>query len=211
MLNWLNNLWRQITGDINNVVHWITSAIAAVYSYIVHLFDILAGDIADVARELDSWAKTVWDFIVQVYNYARAIVDVALKDLENWVLSLWNDVLSYAKSVWAQVVKWVDYLLSYIDKVWNDITSWVLKTIWNPLKNLIDGILHWITHEGALVYYYITHPDKLAALLGRYLWDSYLALLKRYGGVMAKWLMHQMLNVAGPFADVLETIMSALL
>lgn len=211
MLNFILGLWRQLTGEISSIVRWILSLIAAVYSYISRWVDILTSDFITVWHELESLFSAAWSFIVSVYNFARHIVDVIIHDLIVWVVRIWNDVFSFARHVYELLVSWVDFLRNLIVRVWHDIVSWVIRDIWDPLYNFVKGIIHWIDHEGALVYYYITHPDKLTALLGHWLWISWLALLKRYGKVIGRWLLVSTRGLIHDFLVVLEDIISGII
>lgn len=211
MINWILNLWRSITGDIRNVVKWITHAIAAVYSFIDRLVGELGKEISFVWHASEALYRTVWNFVTSVYNLARMIIDVLLRDLTSWITGLWNDVFSYAKSVYQELVGWADFLRNLIYSVGRDIEQWVIRDIWHPLYGDISRSIHWITHEGAYVYNLLTHPEVLAKLLAKWLWAEYLILLRRYGKVIGHWLLHSMPGLAGSLLDILETILSGIL
>lgn len=211
MINWILGIWRQITGDINSVIRWITSTIAAVYSFISREFDAAYHAALDAWNFADSLFKQAWAYIVSVYNFARSIVDVIIHNVIVWVQRIWNDLYNYAHGVYETLVSWVDFLRHAIAVGLDDLRSWVINDVWNPLFNGLRDAINWITHEGAFVYYLLTHPDKLAALLGRYLWSAYLSLLKTFGKVIGQWLLHSMRDLAGPFFDILETILSGII
>lgn len=211
MLSWLSNLWRQITGDINAVVKWITGAIAAVYSFIQREFDAAYHAALDAWNFADSLFRQAWAYIVSVYHYAVAIVDVVIHNVIVWVQRIWNDLYSYAHGVYETLVSWVDFLKHAIAVGLDDLRRFVINDVWNPLYHGLTDALRWITHEGAYVYYLLTHPDKLVALIGHYLWAAWIQLLKTYGRIIGQWLLHSMRDLAGPFLDILETILSGIL
>lgn len=211
MINWILSIWHQITGDINNVIRWITSTIAAVYSFVNRLFDAAWHAALDAWNYADSLFHQAWAYIAQVYHYAVAIVDVVIHNVIVWVTRIWNDLYSYAHSVYETLVSWADFLRHAIAVGLDDLRSWIINDVWNPLFTSLKDAWNWIAHEGAFVYYLLTHPDKLAALLGRYLWTAYIGLLKTYGKVIGQWLLHSMRGLAGPFFDILEMILSGIL
>jgi phage-related protein len=210
MLNFINNLFNSVVNDVKSVWNWILKTISAVYSFIDREFQVVERYATDVYNYLDGLFHTAWNFIVQVYNYAKSIVDVVIHDVVSWVTRIWNDVFSFAKGVYEQLVQWADYFKHLIASVIDDIRTWVVNNIWNPLFNSIKEALGWITHEGAMMYDLLTHPDKLVALLGGYLWSAFLGLIKAGARPIGRFLVHIMMGMAGEVADVLEAIISSL-
>lgn len=211
MINFILGLIHKIFGDINSAVKWMTGAIASVYSYFDRVWHMVESEAIAAWREAVTLFHEAWNFVLQVYNFARAIIDVWGRDLISWIRGIWDDVYGYAKAVYGLLVKWVDYLRNALEAGLHYVEQWVLKNVWEPLYNRVSGILHWITNEGAFVYYLLTHPDKLVALLSKWLWASYLDLLRRYGKVIGHWLVHSLRGLAGPFMTVLEDIISGML
>lgn len=211
MLNFINNLYHTIVNDIKSVWNWILKTISAVYSFIDREFQVVERYATDIYNFLDGLFHTAWNFIVQVYNYAKSIVDVVIRDLISWVTRIWNDVFSFAKGVYEQLVQWVDFLKHLIASLIDDVRKWIINDIWNPLFAAIKTALDWITHEGAMMFDLLTHPNKLVALLGHYLWVAWLDLIKVAAKPIARWLLHTMMGMAGEVADVIETIIASLI
>lgn len=207
----IEGLYHSAVGDIRYVRTWVLNLFRAVYEYInIHVTRIWHS-IAQDYRIARSLFDRAWHYIRTVYLFAKHIVNVTIRDIVKFFDNLYHDVLNYAKSVYRTLLSFIDWVHGALAKLWNDIVKWVLRNIWDPLKNLIDGAWHWITHEGYLVYYYITHPDKLAALLGHWLWISWIGLLKANGRPIARWLLHQMLSLQSDFLTILEDVISAML
>lgn len=211
MLNFINNLFKSVVNDVKAVWNWILKTISAVYSFIDREFQVVERYATDVYHYLDGLFHTAWNFIVQVYNYAKSIVDVVIRDVVSWVTRIYNDVYGFAKGVYEQLVQWVDYLKHLIASAIDDVRAWIINDIWNPLFNSIKSALSWILHEGAMMYDLLTHPDRLAALLGSYLWRAGLGLIKAGAKPIARFFVHVMMGMAGEIADVLEAIISALI
>ena len=211
MIGWILGIVRSITGSINNVINWITNIIAAVYSFIDREVSALGNEIVSVWHSADSLFQQAWHYIVQVYDFAVSIVNVIIHNVIVWVQRIWNDLYSYAHGVYETLVSWVDFLRHWIAVLIDDLRSWVINDIWHPLFTGLSDAIKWITHEGALAYYLLTHPDKLAAILAKWLWQSYIDLLKTFGKVIGRWLLVSMRDLAGPFLDILEAILSGIL
>lgn len=200
-----------ITGSINDVKNWILKIIQAVYSFISRQISNLEHDFTVAWNELDAFITSVKNFAVSVYQTLYVYIRSELSTLSSWLASVIGDIRNDINGIIHTVTGWVDTLAKTIASGLSDVVKWVTSHIYDPLYNLITGAVHWIEHEGAFIYDLVTHPDKLAALLGKYLWSSYLDLLKKYGKPIARWLLHSMLGLANEFADVLESILTALL
>lgn len=211
MINWILGLFNSIRGDLNNVIKWILGLISAVYSFIDQLFNSLERELVSVWNELYGFFLSAWRFIVQIYDILSSAIVKVWNDIVHWVVGLWNDLTKFVSYVWSQLVHWVDYILSWVTRLWNDLMTWVIKNIWDPLYNNLLQAWKWILERGELVYYYITHPDRLVALLGHWLWISWVDLLKRYGKTIGRWLAHVMMSMVSDFVTILEDFISGIL
>lgn len=211
MINWILGLFNSIRGDINNVIRWILGLISAVYSFIDSTFNQLYHDLIDVWNELYGFFQQAWSFIVRVYDIVSSAIVKVYDDIVSWVVGLWHDLENLANWIWQQVVHWVDYIISWVTRLWNDLETWVIQNIWNPLYSSLLQAWRWITQFGAIAYYYITHPDALVALLGHWLWLSWVDLLKRYGQTIGRWLAHVMFSMVSDFLTILEDFISGIL
>lgn len=211
MLNWLSDIYKFITQTFDSIVRWVLSIIAAVYSFIDQEFHALERALTDVWNELYGFVLQAWHFIQQVYSILANAITVVWRDITSWVVGLWHDITNFINWVWQQVVHWVDYIINFVERLWHDLETWVIDNIWRPLERAITDAWNWITHEGYLVYYYLTHPDKLVALLGHWLWLSWVDLLKKYGKTIGRWLAHVMMSMVSDFVTILEDFISGIL
>jgi phage-related protein len=200
-----------ITGDINAVKNWIIKLIQSVYSFISRELDLLGHDISNVWNDLYGFILTVEHFALNTYNTLYGYVVNGLKSVISWAGNEINKLASWVHTAYETVVGWIDDVRKEIDALSSALVKWVLQHIWDPLYNFVAQALHWIEHEGAYIYDLITHPDKLVTLLGHYLWISWLGLTKAHAKPIAHWFLHTMLSIAGEFADVLETIIAAMM
>jgi len=211
VINWILGLFNSITGTINNVIKWVLGLVSAVYSFIDNVFNQLYHELIDVWNELYGYIIQAWNFIREIYGILANAISKVWSDIVSWVTGLWHDLTTFINWVWSQVVHWVDYIISFVERLWHDLETWVINNIWNPLFAAISDAWKWITHEGYLVYYYLTHPDKLVALLGHWLWLSWVDLLKRYGQTIGRWLAHVMFGMVSDFLTILEDFISGIL
>ena len=211
MLGIINRILHDLSSGITAVEKWALKLIHAVYSFVNKLFTELRKAVDNVWTALTNFAKAIRKFVSQVYTYAKWIVTKLVPSVIRWaekeLLSVAHDIANLGK--WA--VGWIDRLIKDIASAIKNITNWVIKNIFDPLKTDFLTAWHWITHEGAMIYDLITHPEKLAALLAEYIWDSWLGLFKKYGPQIARWLMRNLPNEAGMLVDAVEKFISNLL
>jgi phage-related protein len=211
MLDFLAQVANLITGDIKAVKNWILSIIQAVYSFIDREISAIGTEVHDVWSQLYGFITTVEHYVISVYNYVVNGLNIVYHDITSWVSGELAALGNWITGVVHDILAGLDYVKNAIVKAYDDIEHWVMQHIWDPLWAAITQAWNWITHEGAFIYGLVTHPERLAALLGHYLWSSYLGLIKRYAKPIAHWLLHTMLSLAGDVADVLETIITALI
>lgn len=211
MFGWLTNLFSNPVSDLKAAWRWITGAITAVYSYFNNLIDQLYNALNWLDSVINRYVNDIWRAITAAWNLLQWVVTVGIPRLAKWAENEIAKAYNYAVGLyhWAvselqRLEKWA---LGELDKFY----QWVLRNIWDPLWNGLQRIVRWVEHEGAYVYYLLTHPDQLAILLGKYILASWISLASKYGRVVARWVLHNMLNDAKWLANLLEDVISSLL
>ena len=97
------------------------------------------------------------NWIKNAYNATIGKLD---SNVAQWVYSLVNGLWHYLASIFSPVSKEWDSLARTFDRYKTLVTNFGV-TIVTRFKDIYD----WINKEGYLVYYYISHPDKLATLV----------------------------------------------
>lgn len=211
MLSLISDIYKFITGSITDVKNWILRIIQAVYSFITRQIDALAREVVGVWNELYGFILTVQRYAIDAYDAFLLWIQVTWRSTLQWFSNAYNTLNRYIDDaiLWLdkRLAEIVTALRSYIDNT----IRWIQKNILDPLIGSVGNIIAWLQRYGMFMYYLLTHPDALASLIGRYLWSAWLDLLKRNAQPIASWLLHAMLGVAGTFADVLETIITAML
>lgn len=211
MLGFISTIGNLITGAINDVKNWILRLIQAVYSFIGQEIDALGSELDSLWNEAVGLYHSVEQFAIGVYDTLSNAITTAYHDILQWAQNAINDVVSFVKSALQVINDAIDDIYHKILQVYDDIESWVMTHIWDPLYNFAMTAIHWIENEGTYLYDLVTHPEKLVALLAKYIWDAWLEIFKDAVQPIARWLLHTMLGLAGDLADVLETLLTALL
>lgn len=116
----------------------------------------------DIVSAVYGFLRLIFSFVGKAWNYFFESVKLLLSGLEDF----------FDKVGRAFEYLWKHYLPALL--------NWINVHI---VKPLLDAI-HWITHEGAIIWNYISHPD----LLARYLFAALVKELERLAWQTARQL-----------------------
>lgn len=210
MLSWLASIGKILLGDINAVKNWVIRAVAAVYTWLEARVTWLATWISDVEKWAASAINSTIRFINTVYSYAVHLGTVVLRDIYNVLAAAINAAENLIRWVYHELLTGIDTLEKWAVAAFNATRRWVLTEIWNPLFRLMSGAILWIERDGYFLYDLVTHPEKLTAYIGHWLWVTWLDLLRKYSRPVAKWLFGHMLGYAVEFAHIVESVITDL-
>ncbi len=212
MWGWLGKVFSWANGVIGgDIVGFIHDLIHGVWGWLSTLF----GNVGKAWHEMfnaGGWIHaalghfgleslaTVWDII---FKRIPAILRWAWKHIQ----ILWHFATRIALRLEHDVIS----LVARIALAVHNALAWVMTHVFIPLKRDILAAWHWITTHGELVFYYITHPDKLAALI----FESLLALLEReawnIGNRLGKFFLSLIIHNVRHFLNLMEDIITAVL
>lgn len=210
MLNWLRSIYNGGKGVLTDIEKWLAGAINAVYSYFGGLINQIWSGISVLSNSLDSFVKWVENGISDLYHLAQWIIDVGIPRIVNWAENELAKLASYLAQLRDWAISELKSLGNWALGELNKLAQWVLKNVWDPLWNAVSGVIRWVQKEGAYVYYLITHPDKLAAILGQYVLANAMSLGRKFAKPFVKWLVHNMVREVPSIASVIEDIIASL-
>jgi hypothetical protein len=211
VFGWLKSIYNGAIGKLSDVERWIVGAINAVYSFFNGLIQQVWIAIQAVGYAIQWYVRILSETLNSLNTLAEYILTKVIPSVVSWATNELAKLRNFAVGVYNWAVSQIRLLGTVLLAEIQKVVQWVLRNVWDPLYNLIKGILHWITNEGAYVYYLLTHPDKLAALLGKYILGSWIALGQRYAKPFVKWLVHNMLSQASWLGGLLEDIIVSIL
>lgn len=210
MLNWLTSLFSNPIADLKAAWKWLTGAISAVYSYFDNLINQLEDALNWLERHINQYVSDIYKAIQYAWNAVQWVITVGIPQLAKWAENEIAKAYNYAVGVYHWILSEIGRLENWALGELNKLYQWVLRNVWDPLWNTVKSIVQWIEREGAYVYYLITHPDKLALLLGKYILASWMGLASKYGKIVARWILHNALSDGAWLANFLEDIISSL-
>lgn len=211
MPSWITSLFTNPIGDIKTLWHKFTGLIAAVYTYFGGLISALENELSWLDSIVNRYVSDIWHGITSVYDLARWIITIGIPNVVHWAENELAKAWDYAIGLYHWAVSELSRLASWIQAEIANLAKWVIRNIWDPIWNRIRGIIQWIQNEGTYVYYLLTHPDRLAMVIGRYLLGSWVSIAERYSSVFIRWILHKALSESGTVSRILENVISSLL
>jgi hypothetical protein len=205
-------MYNSASGAIDNTVrNWVHDLINGLYGFLHMIF----GDIGSAWNALQAAALGIWHTLEKFSSYVALAFHYLFKVLIPAIIAeyrkLYADVMKFATSVYDYAVKEIDRLGNLITSTADALWQLILRDIYDPLFKIAQTAIQWIQREGALVLYYIQHPDKLVELF----WNSLIAKLEAeawdIGALLGKFFLSLVVRNLPRFAALLETILDAIL
>lgn len=212
MFGWLSAVFGWATSNIGGpIVGFILDLISGVYGFLHGIFSRIGQAWNDVWQA----AHNIWNEIVRflhaVWTKLLVIIRVIIPVLARWAVREVTKLFKFANFIIAWAWNHIQRLYAFIEQVWDDITAWVIRNIWTPLLHDFLNVWHWITHFGAIAWFYISHPDKLVELI----WVNLIAKLEKeawaVSALLGKFFLSLIVRHLRQFVLLLEDIISAVL
>lgn len=211
MFGWLKDLYNGLVADLNSVQKWIVGAINAVYSFFNQLINQLWGALGWLENALNSFVKQIYDYALYLYHLILWVIQVGIPQVATWAQHELGKLWNYLGGLVNWALSQLDALARWAQSELNRLADWVVRNIYDPLYNAITGAIRWIEREGAFVYYLLTHPDQLAAIIGRYLLGAWMGLGRRYAKPFVRWILHTAMSEASAFGSIIEDIITSII
>ena len=167
MLDWLLGWFGQWVPSVGQtIVNMVHGAVRAVTSWAGHIFGNVGDAWSDLWNAHGSLLAGLDHFAWRVWRHFTAIMRHDFPTLWRYLTWLYNLVIHLWHWLYRQLHREIAALTAWERRVWHDTVTWVKRDIWAPLKRRADLIWHDLIKWGYLAWWYITHPDKLAGLIG---------------------------------------------
>lgn len=210
MLNWLTSLFGNPIADLKSAWKWLTGAISAVYSYFDNLINQLDNALNWVEGQVNRFVNDIEQGLRDLASGIYWVIHTGLPDAIHWAENEIAKAYNYALGLYHAALNELGNLLRWAQSQLDKLVQWVLNNVWDPLWSGIQRVIRWIENEGAYVYNLITHPELLAALIGKYLLAAWTDLAGKYGKIFVRWLIHAAIHEAAFAANLLEDLISSL-
>lgn len=202
ILNSIKSLWayvRAIPTAIDSVITWVNKLISSIENDFNQLYVYIAAQ-----------AKSDLAYALSLYQA-----------LSNYAVGLWNDLYAWTANELTQVYNWASGLINQVigylgnleDWVGSQISgliSWINNNIVGPIWNALQMVVGWVTTYGAFVVNLLTHPDQLAALIGKYVLVAWRGLGAQFAKPFFSWFLASAISLGTDLSGILEDVISSL-
>lgn len=212
MFDWIAGFvarWAaSVPAAVRDLVHWSVHALAGV---VYAVFGNVGGAWHKLFTALHWLYTSGYDLAKWLVTHISYLVKVWLPRLEAAITAAWRDALAFASRLYHDVLGRLDQLTRLARRWVDDAIAWVVTHVLDPLaadaRQLRADLLKW----GYFAYQLVTHPDRLAAIVG----DALIAWAEsqfwRLAGPVGQFVLRLLLANARKFAQLLETIVTAVL
>jgi hypothetical protein len=212
MLDWLKGYVARWAGVVDSatrdLVHWAVHALAGVV-YAVF------GNVGRAWHDLFTayhWVRsTAADLVGWIVTHLTYIVKHDLPLLAHSILSYWRDALNFATSLYHAALRAVESLAKVARRWVDDAIGWVITHVYDPLladaRQLRSDLLKW----GYTAWQIVTHPDRLAAIVGDALISWTEQQFWRIAGPVGTFALRIVVANLRKFVALAETIITAVL
>lgn len=212
MLNWLSGFIGRWAGSVDSkvrdLVHWAVHALASVvytvFGLVGHAWSGMVGAAEWVAGQLGALAVELYHQLWAIIKRDMPWLARAITAARTLAVHLYNLVTAWA---WREIRA----LENLLGRLINDVRQWAYRDLYLPLLQLARDARRDIQAWAVPAFFYITHPDKLAALLG----DSLVTWLEanawRVGRRLGTFTLALVMHNARQLAATVEAIVAAVL
>jgi len=205
-------MYDSAAGLIDETVRsWVHDLINGLYGFLHLVF----GSVITAWDKLVHAGYLVWvtldNFVTEAVAAIAHILKTVIPNVLKFLSGLIAKVEQYAKDVYNFAVRELNALRQFVLNLIAQLTTWVTTHIYNPLKAAFDLAWHWISHEGATVWHYISNPADLVELIWDHLINKLEAEAWNIGGKLGKFFLSLVTHNLVRFATLLEDIIDSIL
>lgn len=212
MFDWVKDFverWAgQVAAPVRDLVHWAVHALAGVVYAVFGNVGSAWHDVFAAARWIES---TATDLVHWIVTHLTWLIKHAIPALGQLILHYWRDALNFATSLYHDLQRGLQQLTGLARRWVDDALAWVHDHVWAPLvadaKQLRNDLLKW----GFFAYDLLTHPARLAGILVLPLIAAAEAVFWQIAAPAGEFALRLVLANARRFAQLAETILTAVL
>jgi len=212
VFNWLARVIGKVTGTVDETVRrWVSDIAMAIYGFVHGVFHLVGIAWGDMIIMSDFLYVGLVKFVDQAWIKFYHLYKVLLPGIIHYAVYLFHLLVLSVREVIHWAAHEFDLVRHWTAALVEATRVWVVRNVWQPIWRTLTPIFHWITHEGATLWHYLTHPAELVDLL----WDHLLAKLEREawvaGRLLGRFFLSLVVHNVRTFAILVEDIVTAIL
>jgi hypothetical protein len=212
VLNWLDRFFSSAADSAVRayleVTHWavraITSLVFGVFGNAARAWDVMFAD----AKWFTTQAVALAESVARSAAYTlRVRIPQALR----WAERQFARLAAAAAALARDLARAVAALRALVTSTARALTTWVIRHVWAPLDAYARQVRADLVRWGWTAWWWVTHPDKLAAALVFHLAASIEANAWQLAGTLGKFAFSLVLRNAARLAALAESIVTAVI
>ena len=212
MLNWIKGFVGRWAGAVDqavrDLVHWTVHALASVMYAVFHLVGRAWRNVWAAAN----WLREAADEFGR--EVAATLWSIIKRDLP-WLAAFITSVRRLALTLYSLARAWALSLAQAAEalarRLVSDVRQWAYRDIWLPLLGLARDARRDLQRWAWPAFWYITHPDALASLIG----DALVAWLeanawkvgRRLGTFILALTVHHIRQLLALAEDIISAVL----
>lgn len=166
MINWIRQWFDKGTGQIaRTALHWTFVALHGIAGIIHTIFGNVNGAWAELTHALWSAMDAVRNGIRYAYHGLWWIIRKGLPGLLTWAVKEFDRVWHWFTVITARMTCDILNALHLAEHYATSLWQWAYRHVIAPIEHSLSSAWNWIRNRGETVWFYITHPGKLADLI----------------------------------------------
>lgn len=153
------------------------------------------------ARFSPTIANWTHDVVAGLYGFLRGIFGA--------VITAWNYFYVSVKLLLSGLEDIFDKIGLAFEYLWKHFIPGLFKWINTNIVAPLLSVVHWVTHEGAVIWNYISHPDLLAQYLFSHLVKELERLAWETGKTLGTFFLALIIHNLRRFVILIEDIVNA--
>lgn len=193
-------IYNFVANAISGVMSWVSAAITTIWTYIIA-----------IASEVTNLWNQFISYVVNIAVTVASAISSAINSVIRWINGVIAQVWSFIQGVYTWTIGEIHRLEQAIYNGIQDVIRWIVQNVVQPVVAAFTVFEQFATRWLNLFIQYVQHPELLAELLAGALLRLWIQYVRRFGSVIARWLLHQMMSTAGTVFDLLEHILVSIL
>jgi hypothetical protein len=211
MWDWLGQQANAVFGSFQDAYKFVVNLLQSVYSYINTILDMIGAEIQAVWSEIQNVSQGLWGYIYGMYLTLQSLIGQVESGIYRYIAGIVGDIWSFIHGVYSALLWAENTIYGVIYGLVNGVYDYIRRNVWDPLWNYISGVAHDARVVADIVFGLISHPERIVALIGGYLYSAWYSILRRDARAVGRFLTHTMMSAAGEVFDVLENIIAGIL
>lgn len=212
MFGWIESVIDSFANSVSDAIRaFVKFVIRGFYGYLHGLFSLAWDAWSFYWQMANILARGMSALANGLYSFGYRVIHGWIPWLIDQITGFYHAAINFGESILQSLSHYISDVLNWAQQAINDVIRWVTDNVYNPLAHFISTALDWISKEGNTLWYYLTHPDKLAELLFDYLIALLESLAWDVGARLGKFFLSLVVRNIVQFATLIENVIDAIL